>query len=107
MVAIDGEPAGDLHAEKSVLIGPCRVIGQEIPGFAIKGLDVPFLERGEVPDWLVDGVVAEALTDERAPLVALRPDGRRVEEYRELPELAVGNIRAPRLLLNSSRMLAK
>ncbi len=93
LAAIHGEPRGGLQAEKSVLLGPCRVIPQEIPGLSMKAVDVPPPEPGVMPGWLLDAIVAEALVPDGTPVVALRPDGRHEEQFRELPALAFGKMR--------------
>ena len=94
LVAIDGEPPVQLQSEKAVLLGPCRVIPQEVPGLTMVAVDVPLHEpEAEPADWLLDAIVAEALASAEAPLVALRSEGRRVEEFRELQTPALSRMR--------------
>jgi acyl transferase domain-containing protein/NADPH:quinone reductase-like Zn-dependent oxidoreductase len=92
LCALDGE-AGPLHAEKAALMGPCRVIPQEVPGLSMRCLDVPVFGPGPVPGWLIDAIVDEACRDDAAPVAALRPPGRYVEELALLPKLPVGRLR--------------
>ncbi len=92
LCTLDGE-AGPLHAEKAALLGPCRVIPQEVPGLSMRCLDVPVLGPGPAPVWLIDAIVDEACRDDPAPVAALRSEGRYVEELAPLPRLPVGRLR--------------
>jgi NADPH:quinone reductase-like Zn-dependent oxidoreductase/NADP-dependent 3-hydroxy acid dehydrogenase YdfG len=86
---------GDLsaaHAEKALLLGPCRVLPQEIAGLAMRALDIPPFV-GAPPAFLVDAILDEAMAEDGAPLAALRPHGRYVEALVQLPRLSVGRPR--------------
>lgn len=83
---VNDEP-GPMHSEKSVMLGPCRVVPQEVPGLAMRAVDIPVTEGGRVPEWLLPGLLAEARAWEPGPTVtAIRPDGRYQEQIAVLPE---------------------
>ncbi len=92
MLALDDE-AGPAYAEKSSIIGPCRLISTEIPGAWVRGLDVPDFEPEQIPQWLVEGIVDQATRlqseSDSESLAILRPQGVFREQLMEQPEMAI------------------
>jgi len=84
------ESTDALHPDKGTLLGPCRVIPQEIPGLTMRCIDIPGSESALSEGSLIDDIFRESTIDCDDVLIALRPDGRFSEELFELPEIAHG-----------------
>jgi acyl transferase domain-containing protein/NADPH:quinone reductase-like Zn-dependent oxidoreductase len=92
LIVLEGEN-GPLHAEKAVLMGPARTIPQELAGVTARCLDLPLFAPGDPPAFAVDAVLNEILTDDPAPVAALRPHGRYVDSLVQVSKLPLGRLR--------------
>lgn len=86
LARLDGEP-GVRHAEKAAVLGACRDIPLEIPRLAMRAVDVPCADGADVPAWLPDALIREAVVVGAPALVALRPGARFEEQLYALPAL--------------------
>jgi acyl transferase domain-containing protein/NADPH:quinone reductase-like Zn-dependent oxidoreductase/acyl carrier protein len=83
-----------LRAEKAALLGPCRVLPQELPGLSMRCIDVPSFDNASAAPWLEQAILKESdHVDGTELLVALRPRGRFVEEMYVLQELPLSRMR--------------
>ncbi len=74
-----------LCPEKATLDGPCIVIPQEYPGFAVQGIDIVLEElQGNECDALLSHLLAEMTACERAPIVAFRGKKRWLPAFEPL-----------------------
>jgi amino acid adenylation domain-containing protein len=98
VAAVLGDEA--LVPERAALLGPCRVLPQELPGVTSTVIDL--LESDPVDrltdrlvDRLVDRLIAELVLDRPEPLVALRGRRRFLRRFRpvELPAAGRGAAR--------------
>ena len=82
-----------LHAEKGLLLGPCRVIPQEINGLAMRCIDMPSNYLDITDPVLPPTIIAEAMAENKEVLTALRLNGRYAEKMFNLPALSKGKAR--------------
>ncbi len=82
-----------LKPENGCLIGPCLVAPQEIPGLAMRCIDLPPPPTVGYPPEFLERIVAECQFDEAEMLTALRSDSRYVEKLFALTEIAKGDSR--------------
>lgn len=78
-----------IQPEKAVLLGPCRVIPQERPGFVCRSIDLTLPPASSSQEaWLVEQLVAEVETKAPEWTVAYRGPDRWVQIYEaaSLPE---------------------
>jgi phthiocerol/phenolphthiocerol synthesis type-I polyketide synthase E len=68
-----------LAPERATILGPCRVIPQELPEIALTAIDVALLPGGRVDAALVERVLGELAAGPSPRLLAYR-DGRRWEQ---------------------------
>ena len=79
-----------IHPDKGTLLGPCLVIPREVPGLAIRCIDIPGNPYTGSDRSLIGDIFAESAVDSEHSVTALRPEGRYREELFELPEIARG-----------------
>ena len=82
-----------LRPENGCLIGPCLVAPQEIPGLAIRCIDLPIPTAGGYTSDLIERIVDECRFDESDTLTAIRSDSRYVEQLFGLAEIPKGKSR--------------
>ena len=83
-----------LRAEKAALLGPCRVLPQELPGLSMRCIDVPSFNKTGSDPWLEQAILKESdHVDGTELLVALRHRGRFVEEMYALKGIPLGRMR--------------
>jgi acyl transferase domain-containing protein/acyl carrier protein len=86
---VTGDEAID--PEKATLLGPCKVISQELPGVTCCGVDILLPETGsEEEGWLVGQIVAEMEMGAADSIVAYRRRQRLVQVYEMAPLEGVG-----------------
>ncbi len=72
--------------EKATVLGPCRVIPQELPQVACRSIDVDLPDpRSETAVTLARLIVAELLTDQPEPIVAYRGPHRWIASIEPTP----------------------
>ncbi len=83
----------ELHPERAMLLGPCKVIPLEIPGISCCSIDVPIPKpKSPQEDFLVERIISELDRVETESLVAYRGKNRWIQVYEpiSLPVLAEG-----------------
>ncbi|HEX3250951.1 MAG TPA: SDR family NAD(P)-dependent oxidoreductase, partial [Pyrinomonadaceae bacterium] len=70
-----------LRPERATVLGPCKVISQEMPRLSCRSIDVRLHAGESVSDELVDQLLAEFTSDAADPLVAYRGDHRWVQAF--------------------------
>jgi len=92
LARMDGEQ-GPVHSEKAALFGPCLTIAQELPGVSMRCLDLPLVGGGGLSSRLIEEIIREAKAGDIQKLIALREEGRFVEEMYAVPDLPLGRPR--------------
>ena len=82
-----------LHAEKAVLLGPCRVIPQEVSGLTMRCIDIQANYLDVTDPLLPPAIIAEAMANNNEVLTALRSGGRYTEKMFNLPGISKGQAR--------------
>jgi NAD(P)-dependent dehydrogenase (short-subunit alcohol dehydrogenase family)/acyl carrier protein len=77
-----------LTPDKATLLGPVRVIPQELPHVRCRSIDVMLPHNGSSIDGVADSLIAEAGDHDAETVVALRGDTRLVQVFRSAPEIA-------------------
>ena len=82
-----------LRPENGCLIGPCLVAPQEIPGLAMRCVDLPTPTTGGYTSDIIERIIDECRFDESETLTAIRSDSRYIEKLFDLPEIPKGDTR--------------
>lgn len=83
----------ELHPERAMLLGPCKVIPQEIPGISCCSIDIQVPKPKSLQeDFLVERIISELARAEAESLIAYRGKNRWVQVYEptSLPGLPAG-----------------
>ncbi len=86
LAQVDGQ-VDVLYPDKRVLLGPCMVMPQEVPGLTMRSINIPCDPGVPLETTLFERIVAEAMEDSGSVITALRDEGRFVEKLFELPEI--------------------
>jgi acyl transferase domain-containing protein len=79
-----------VHPEKAALLGPCKVIPQEMPHVSCRSIDIALPEPDSRQEaQLVDWLVAEVETTPADSIVAYRGNDRLVQTYEMIPLAAL------------------
>ncbi|MCP4192164.1 MAG: SDR family NAD(P)-dependent oxidoreductase [Planctomycetaceae bacterium] len=82
-----------LRPENGCLLGPCLVASQEIPGLAMRCIDLPVPPAGGYASDLLERIVDECRFDDTSTLTAIRNESRYVEQLFDLTEIPKGTSR--------------
>ena len=77
-----------LTPEKAMLLGPVRVIPQELPHLRCRSIDVVLPHNGSSIEGVADSLIAEVANEDGGIVTALRNESRFVQVFRPAPEIA-------------------